>query len=151
MYYTIQNQKLREAAPEVWENSASGVAVFSEKEWAEQLEQKSGFLTELYRDKVFFCKLENHSSYLYATFRIPIKGKEKKQHSFFLYILKERLIFIDGESFAEELTSKIIKKSLEREYLSEYTAGRFLFSRIGKRHCKRRRICLKRRNGKISL
>ena len=116
MYYIVCEEGIRQVDRTYWENHTNSIAVFAEEEWQEELDIQEKFSLGADQRNVFFCKMEQYPSYLFGTFRIPVKKKEKRYQTFLVYILKDRLIFIDNNSLAEETVEKIAEKIRKKNY-----------------------------------
>ncbi len=119
MFYIIGDTGITEADRDAWEESACGIAVFDEEDWGGELKLKESFSLGRKEEDAFFCKLEFHSSYLFGTFHIPVKKKEKRNYDFAVYILGDRLIFIEETSFAADLIQALRSRIGENAYTME--------------------------------
>lgn len=122
MYYIVGEHGLSETNRKGFEESSGSIGIFDEEEWNSELELFKEFSLRREDGDVFFCKLENHASYLFGMFHIPVKKKEKRSFNFAVYILKDRLIFIEEESYIEHLVCDMQKKIGDEVY----TIGQFL-------------------------
>lgn len=122
MFYKICENGIFETDREEWEKSGSGAAVFDEEEWSGELRLQEEFSLGSKEKDVFFCKLEPHVSYLYGSFHVPVKKKEKRSFDFIVYILKDRLIFVEEESFISDRICKL----QQRIFQDKYTIDKFL-------------------------
>lgn len=125
MYYVICNEEICGVDREYWENSSKSIAVFEEEEWQEELDMQERFSIRAEQKNIFFCKMEQYPSYLFGTFRIPVKKKEKSYQTFLVYIIKDRLIFVDNNGLAEETVEKIAKKVRKENYSLDFFLNDF--------------------------
>ena len=79
MFYRIEKDRVEETSAENWESGQSGVAVFTHKEWEEEMDIRATYLLGQREDNIHFCKLESHANYLFGTFHIPVK-REHENH-----------------------------------------------------------------------
>ncbi len=122
MYYIVGEHGMSETNRKGFEDCSGSIGIFDEEEWNSELELLKEFSLRREDGDVFFCKLENHASYLFGMFHIPVKKKERKSFNFAVYILKDRLIFIEEESYIENLVCGMQKKIGDEPY----TIGQFL-------------------------
>lgn len=121
MYYRICEDGIVRADRKEFEEKAGGIGIFDEEEWSMELKLKEEFSLNQKEERIFFCKLESHASYLFGIFHIPIKKKEKRSFNFAVYILKDRLIFVEEggvEDIVQTIGARICKEP--------YTTGQFL-------------------------
>lgn len=78
MFYRIEKDRVEETSAENWESGQSGVAVFTHKEWEEEMDIRATYLLGQREDNIHFCKLESHANYLFGTFHIPVKREHEK-------------------------------------------------------------------------
>ena len=64
MFYRIEKDRVEETSAENWESGQSGVAVFTHKEWEEEMDIRATYLLGQREDNIHFCKLESHANYL---------------------------------------------------------------------------------------
>ncbi len=119
MYYRICDKGIEKIDRESWETCAGSIAVFDEEEWKEELEVQERFSLDMETEQIFFSKIEQHTSYLFGTFRIPMKKKEKRYQKFSVYILQDRLIFVDYENVAAETVENMINMVAGKKYSLE--------------------------------
>lgn len=86
---------MKAADGEVWENGKNGIAVFTSRDWEQELNLRTRFTLNQRQDNIHFCKLEHHGEYLFGTFHIPKKKDQGMHFGFAFYILSGKLIFID--------------------------------------------------------
>lgn len=122
MYYSIGEHGMQETDRAGFEERAGGVAVFDEEEWGRELRLKEAFSLRKSKENILFCKLETYASYLFGTFHIPVKKKEKKNINFAIYILPDRLIFVEEDDYVENL----IRSAQIRAGEGPYEVGQFL-------------------------
>ena len=108
MFYRIEKDRVEETSAENWESGQSGVAVFTHKEWEEEMDIRATYLLGQREDNIHFCKLESHANYLFGTFHIPVKREHEKNMGFAFYILPGKLIFIDDNGLVQAHIKKII-------------------------------------------
>ncbi len=87
-----------------------------------ELKLKEKFSLSRDEEKVFFCKMETYASYLFGLFHVPIKKKERRSFDFAVYILTDRLIFIEEDSRIKEMIDLIRRRVGE----GHYSMGEFL-------------------------
>ncbi len=126
MYYVIQEEGIRQTGLEEWEKSDAGIAILDSEEWGKYLTLQDDFSLTGKKEDIFFCRLEGHSSYFFGTFHIPIKRKVKKHDTFAIYILENKLIFIDDGKVVEESIIKIIERNRTKSYTLERVLSDFL-------------------------
>ncbi|MBO5303445.1 MAG: hypothetical protein J6A92_05290 [Lachnospiraceae bacterium] len=126
MYYKIYEDGIIETGLEEWENSEAGAAIFDSEEWGKYLALQNEFSLTGKKEDIFFCRLEGHASYFFGTFHIPIKKKVKKHDTFAVYILENKLIFVDDGNMVEEGIKKIIERNRQKTYTIERLFGDFL-------------------------
>ncbi len=107
MYYRVCDQGLVGIDRRDWEKSTGGIGVFDEEEWSRELKLQKEFSLDRKEEHVFFCRLKIYASYLFGIFHIPIKKKEKRNFHFAVYILKDRLIFVEEDAFVKDLIHTI--------------------------------------------
>lgn len=122
MYYRICSQGLIAADRKSWEENAGGIGIFDEEEWSRELDLQKEFSLDREQEHVFFCRLKIFPSYLFGVFHIPVKKKEKRNFHFAVYILKDRLIFVEEETFVKDLICMI----QNRIGNASYTIDQFL-------------------------
>ncbi len=130
MLYRIGETGIQEVSRADWEEMPGGIAVFDEDEWGGELALKEAFSLGRKEEDAFFCKLESHASYLFGTFHIPVKKKERKNYDFAVYILKDRLIFIEEGSFVDDLVTLLRKRTLEKMYTMEKFLSDFFLAAL---------------------
>lgn len=119
MYYIIREGSICETDREIWENSPESIAVFEEEEWGAEIGLREKYSMEKNQNPIFFCKMERYASCLFGTFHIPVKKKERRHRNFAVYILEDRLIFIDDDGFVEEIAEKLTKLTRKKTYTIE--------------------------------
>ena len=122
MYYRICDRGLIETDRKDWEENTGGIGIFDEAEWSRELDLQKEFSIDRREEHVFFCRLKVYSSYFFGVFHIPIKKKEKRNFHFAVYILEDRLIFVEEEAFVKDL----IRTVKERIGEASYTTDQFL-------------------------
>ena len=122
MYYHIGGQGMTETNRGGFEDRAGGIAVFDEEEWGRELKLKEDFSLRVSKESVFFCKLETYASYLVGIFHIPVKKKEKRNINFAVYILPDRLIFVEEDDYITNLIHIV----QGRTGSGPYSIGQFL-------------------------
>ena len=122
MYYRICDRGLIETDRKDWEENTGGIGIFDEAEWSRELDLQKEFSIDRREEHVFFCRLKVYSSYFFGVFHIPIKKKEKRNFHFAVYILEDRLIFVEEEAFVKDL----IRTVQERIGEASYTTDQFL-------------------------
>lgn len=122
MYYRICSRGLIETDRKDWEENVGGIGIFDEDEWNQELDLQKAFFIDRKEEHVFFCRLKLSASYLFGVFHIPIKKKEKWNFHFAVYILKDRLIFVEEENFVKDLIRRIQGRIGE----ASYTIDQFL-------------------------
>lgn len=122
MYYRICDRGLIETDRWDWEENIGGIGIFDEAEWSRELDLQKEFSIDRREEHVFFCRLKVYSSYFFGVFHIPIKKKEKRNFHFAVYILEDRLIFVEEEAFVKDL----IRTVKERIGEASYTTDQFL-------------------------
>lgn len=130
MFYRVGKTGIQEIGRMEWEQMPGGVAVFDEDEWGGELKLKEAFSLGRKEEDAFFCKLESHASYLFGTFHIPVKKKERRNYDFAVYILKDRLIFIEEGSFADDLIGLLQKRTAAKTYTLERFLSDFFMAVI---------------------
>lgn len=122
MYYHIGEQGMTETDRAGFEEQSGGVAVFDGEEWGRELKLKEEFSLKKSEENIFFCKLETYASYLLGTFHIPVKKKEKRNINFAVYILPERLIFVEEDAYITNLVHTVQGRTGNERY----SVGQFL-------------------------
>lgn len=122
MYYRIGKHGMLETDRAEFDEASGGIGIFDEEEWRDELKLKEEFSLCRKEEDAFFCKLETHASYLFGMFHIPVKKKEQKSFNFAVYILKDRLIFVEEESYIKNLIHTI-QRRVGKE---SYSIGQFL-------------------------
>lgn len=130
MFYKIDNDQMKEINMDQWEQGQEGIAIFTQKEWEEEMDFRATYLLNQREDNIHFCKLESHPNYLFGTFHIPIKKEHEKNLGFAFYVMKEKLIFIDDTGLVQANTRKILTQKLRRGYDLEHFLYDFLISLI---------------------
>ena len=130
MLYRIEKDRVEETSAENWESGQSGVAVFTHKEWEEEMDIRATYLLGQREDNIHFCKLESHANYLFGTFHIPVKREHEKNMGFAFYILPGKLIFIDDNGLVQAHIKKIIAGKVHSGYNLEKFFYDFLISLI---------------------
>ena len=130
MFYRIEKDRVEETSAENWESGQSGVAVFTHKEWEEEMDIRATYLLGQREDNIHFCKLESHANYLFGTFHIPVKREHEKNMGFAFYILPGKLIFIDDNGLVQAHIKKIIAGKVHSGYNLEKFFYDFLISLI---------------------
>ena len=130
MFYRIEKDRVEETSAENWESGQSGVAVFTHKEWEEEMDIRATYLLGQREDHIHFCKLESHANYLFGTFHIPVKREHEKNMGFAFYILPGKLIFIDDNGLVQAHIKKIIAGKVHSGYNLEKFFYDFLISLI---------------------
>ncbi len=122
MYFIVCEEGIIETDRRGFEETPGGIGIFDEEEWSMELEPKKDFSLSQKEEGVFFCRLETHASYLLGIFHVPVKRKERRSFNFAVYILKDRLIFVE-----EDFTIKNIILAIQKRIGAEkYTMGEFL-------------------------
>lgn len=116
MFYKINNKQIEETSIENWQTNQAGIALFTQKEWEEEMDFRATYLLNQCEDNIHFCKLETHPNYLFGTFHIPVKKEHEKNLGFAFYILKGKLIFIDDTGLVQGHIKKILAEKLRRSY-----------------------------------
>ena len=122
MYFIIGEEGIIETDRKGFEENSGGVGIFDEGEWSMELKLKEKFSLSRDEEKVFFCKMETYASYLFGLFHVPIKKKERRSFDFAVYILTDRLIFIEEDSRIKEMIDLIRRRVGE----GHYSMGEFL-------------------------
>lgn len=122
MYYRIDDGRIIETDRSGFEEHFGGIGIFDEEEWGGQFAQDEKFSLSQKEEKNFFCKLEAHASYLSGMFHIPIKRKEKRSFDFAVYLLEDRLIFVEKNMEVQGILRGIFR----RIGRMPYTIGRLL-------------------------
>ena len=122
MYFIIGEEGIIETDRKGFEENSGGVGIFDEEEWSMELKLKEKFSLSRDEEKVFFCKMETYASYLFGLFHVPIKKKERRSFDFAVYILTDRLIFIEEDSRIKEMIDLIRRRVGE----GHYSMGEFL-------------------------
>lgn len=122
MYFIIGEEGIIETDRKGFEENSGGVGIFDEEEWSMELKLKEKFSLSRDEEKVFFCKMETYASYLFGLFHVPIKKKERRSFDFAVYILADRLIFIEEDSRIKEMIDLIRRRVGE----GHYSMGEFL-------------------------
>lgn len=130
MYYIVGDNGIRDADRILWEDTPGGIAVFDEEEWGGELKLQEAFSLGRKEEDAFFCKLEAHASYLFGSFHIPVKKKERRNFDFGLYILKDRLIFIEEGSFVQDLIRLIQGRTAQKPCTLKQFLGDFLMAAL---------------------
>lgn len=130
MFYKIENDRMEETDITNWEHGHDSVAVFTQKEWEEEMDIRAAYLLNQREDNIHFCKLESHPNYLFGTFHIPIKKEHEKNMGFAFYILEGKLIFIDNTGLVYASIGKILSQKLRKGYSLERFLYDFLISLI---------------------
>ncbi len=130
MYYKVGKTGIQETDRVHWEQTPGGIAVFDEEEWGGELKLQEAFSLGKKEEDAFFCKLEVHASYLFGTFHIPVKKRERRNYDFAVYILKDRLIFIEEGSFVEELIDLLRHRTAQKAYTLELFLRDFFMATI---------------------
>ncbi len=136
MYYRVCGNGIAETDRQGFEENFGGIGIFDEEEWSMELKQEEAFSLNQTKEGTFFCKLETHASYLFGMFHIPLKKKKKKNFDFAVYILKDRLIFIEAGSKIKDIILTIqgrlgqefhiLKNQSKEGQGRDYTIGEFL-------------------------
>lgn len=116
MFYKINNKQIEETSIENWQTNQAGIALFTQKEWEEEMDIRATYLLNQCEDNIHFCKLETHPNYLFGTFHIPVKKEHEKNLGFAFYILKGKVIFIDDTGLVQGHIKKILAEKLRRSY-----------------------------------
>lgn len=130
MFYEIKKDRMEESDLAEWKQSQNTVAVFTQREWEEEMDIRATYLLNQREDNIHFCKLESHQSYLFGTFHIPIKKEHEKHMGFAFYILEKKLIFIDDTGIVRAGIGKIVAQKLRKGYSLERFLYDFLVSLI---------------------
>lgn len=125
MYYRICDGGICKVDREIWENSPNTIGVFAEEEWQEELCIQEKFSLNAGQKNIFFCKMEQHTSYLFGTFRIPVKKKERRYQTFAVYVLEDRLLFVDNDGLAEKIVERMEEKIRKKTYSLEFFLSDF--------------------------
>lgn len=131
MYFRVCQDGLVEIDRRCWEECADGIGIFDEEEWGREICLMEEFSLDREEEHVFFCKLERHASYLFGTFHIPVK-KKKKNFCFAVYILKDRLIFVEEGSFVEDQIRSVCAVTGRKGYSLEQFLSDFFMSLVEK-------------------
>lgn len=130
MYYCIRDNKIIETNRKNWEENSGGIGVFDAEDWSNELNLREEFSLKQEDDQIFFCKMERYPSYLLGTFHIPVKKKERRSFKFVVYVLKERLIFVEEGGFIGNLICKMQERIGEADYTLEQFLGDFFMTLI---------------------
>ena len=130
MFYEIRKDRMEESDLTEWKHEQNTVAVFTQKEWEQEMDIRATYLLNQSEDNIHFCKLENHPNYLFGTFHIPIKKEHDKNMGFAFYILEKKLIFIDDTGLVEASIKKIMSQKLRKGYSLERFLYDFLVSLV---------------------
>lgn len=122
MYYHIGEQGMEETDRGGFEDRVGGIAVFDEEEWGRELKIKEEFSLHGSKESIFFCKLETYASYMFGTFHVPVKKKEKRKINFAVYILPDRLIFVEEDDYITNLIQAVQARTGD----GPYSIGQFL-------------------------
>lgn len=122
MYYSINNDTINPVDEEEFYNMNDTIWVATLEEWNESKARQIFDISQVV-EKMHFCKMESHSTYLYGTFRIPDGNDGKDVKKFALYILEERIIFIDNTTAVNEKINELKGSRLRKGY----TLERFLY------------------------
>lgn len=127
MYFIIGEEGIIETDRKGFEENSGGVGIFDEEEWSMELKLKEKFSLSRDEEKVFFCKMETYASYLFGLFHVPIKKKERRSFDFAVYILTDRLIFIEEDSRIKEMIDLIRRRVGEGHYsMDEFLSDFFM-------------------------
>lgn len=127
MYFIIGEEGIIETDRKGFEQNSGGVGIFDEEEWSMELKLKEKFSLSRDEEKVFFCKMETYASYLFGLFHVPIKKKERRSFDFAVYILTDRLIFIEEDSRIKEMIDLIRRRVGEGHYsMDEFLSDFFM-------------------------
>ena len=127
MFYNIENNTLTPCDKSLWEQTAeSAIAVFTTEQWNQELKLRDAFQLNQEQDNIHFCKLEHHATYLFGTFRIPVQKGSTGDITFAVYILEQKMIFIDDSSLVVDTIQCIV----ERKTRKEYSLERFLYDML---------------------
>ena len=69
MFYEIRKDRMEESDLTEWKHEQNTVAVFTQKEWEQEMDIRATYLLNQSEDNIHFCKLENHPNYLFGTAR----------------------------------------------------------------------------------
>lgn len=116
MFYIIKDNYIEESTIQNWQSGQSGIALFTQKEWEEEMDIRATYLLNQCEDNIHFCKLESHANYLFGTFHIPVKKEHDKNLGFAFYILQGKLIFIDDTGLVQSYIKKILVEKLRKNY-----------------------------------
>ncbi len=130
MYYRISENGIVETEKQDWENQPGGIAVFNEEAWGRELNLREAFSLERPQEHIFFCKLEAHASYLFGMFHIPVKKKEKRSFRFALYVLKDRMIFVEEDAFVADLVHTLQGRVGREAYTLEQFSDDFFMALV---------------------
>ena len=127
MYYQICKDKIIQTDRKSFEEGSNGIGIFDEEEWSMELELKEEFSLGRKDERILYCKLETHASYLFGMFHIPVKKKERRSFNFAVYILEDRLIFIEEDTKVREMIQKIQGRTGGGSYdMGEFLADFFM-------------------------
>lgn len=123
MLYQIADNQLVEMEEKDWEQGCECIAIFTVKEWEQEMNIRTNYFLNQMEDHIHFCKLEIHAEYMFGTFHIPIKAQFEENLTFAFYILKNKLIFIDDTGLVKNSIERISSGKLRKDYSLE----RFLY------------------------
>lgn len=127
MYYQICKDGIIQTDRKSFEEGSNGIGIFDEEEWSMELELKEEFSLGRKDERILYCKLETHASYLFGMFHIPVKKKERRSFNFAVYILEDRLIFIEEDTKVREMIQKIQGRTGGGSYdMGEFLADFFM-------------------------
>ncbi|GFI28550.1 cobalt/magnesium transport protein CorA [Lachnospiraceae bacterium] len=130
MYYRICEQGLVETDRRCWEEQTGAIGIFDEEEWSRELNLQEEFSLDRKEEHTFFCRFKIYASYLFGVFYIPVKKKERKHDRFAVYILKDRLIFIEEDSFVKDLIHTIRGRIRQEDYTMELFLDDFFMAMV---------------------
>lgn len=131
MYYIISSNGIEKTNRTIWEQSPDSIAIFDEEEWSKELRLREEFSLAMQEDYIFFCKIEVCASHLFGTFHIPVKKKEKRSRNFAVYMLEDRLIFVEEDGFVNEILEVIQKRVGSISYSVRQFVSDFFMQLIG--------------------
>lgn len=130
MYYRVCEHGVVSSNRREFEEKPGGIAVFDVEEWSGELALKEEFSLDQKEEQIFFCKLEMHASYLFGMFHIPVRKKERKCFDFAVYLLKDRIIFIEEEVYAADYIRLVAGRIGDSACTLERFSGDFFMALI---------------------
>ena len=123
MFYRIAEGEILETDFETWKCGKDVIAILGTKDWENATTLRTASLFEQKEDHTHFCKLESYADYLFGTFHIPVKEHYEKSYGFVIYVLNEKILFIDDTG----LVNQLLKKIQEKHRKENYGLVRFLY------------------------